>query len=237
MENNENDIEKNVENIAEKEAKKKVENKVAKKAENKAEKKTKKVAENKNGEIPAENADGKKKKIMLFSIIGGVSLIVIIAIICLIVNLGKISKGDAEKLVKSYITAVNDKDSDKYMSLVDVKGYITLREDGEKKFKDKYKNKDKYINKYIDEKNYDDIDDVKKEVENSFNSQYKYSSNEYSFKEIKEITKSKKSSNIVIVKAKVKVKSKYSSSTDTKTLVLYTVKVNGKYKIIGEEIR
>lgn len=199
-----------------------------------------KVETSENGDINTENKDeksSKKKKIITYSVAGGLVLLIVILAIALILNLNKISKGDAEKLVKSYITAVNDKDGEKYLGLVDTKGYIIFKEEGEKKFKEKYKDKDKYIKKYMSSNDYDDFEDVEYDVEKNFKSLYRYSSNEYSFKEIKEIKKSEKSSNIVVVKAKIKVKSKYSTATDNKTLVLYTVKVNGKYKIIGEEIR
>lgn len=190
-----------------------------------------------NGE--KKSIDPKTKKILTFSIIGGVALIVLIIIIALIVGKsGKPSKSKSEELVKSYLNVVEDADGEKFGKLIDVKGYIIFQEEGEKKFDKKYKDKDKYIKSYLKDKNYDDITEAKDSIESNFKKEYSYTYNsgEYSLKEITSIKKSNKSNKISVIKAKVKVKNEYSSSTDTKNLRLYVIKVDGEYKIIGAEL-
>lgn len=197
----------------------------------------KKNAEKKNAE--KKSMDPKTKKIITFSIIGGVALIVLITIIALIIGmLGKPSKSKSEELVKSYLKAVEEADGDKFEKLIDVKGYIIFKEEGEKKFDAKYKDKDKYIKKYLKDKNYDDISEAKDSIVSSFKSKYSYSYNskEYSLKEITSVKKSNRSKKISEIKAKVKVKRSSSSSSDTKNLKLYVLKVDGEYKIIGADL-
>lgn len=197
---------------------------------------------NENKDVEQKNAekkpmDPKTKKIITCSIIGGVALIVLIVIIALVAGLsGKPSKGKSEELVKSYLKAVQEADDEKFENLIDVKGYIIFKEEGEKKFDAKYKDKETYIKKYLKDKNYDDVSEAKDSISSSFKSRYSYSSKEYSLKEITSIKKSNRSKKICEIKAKVKAKSSYSSSSDTKNLKLYVMKVDGKYKIIGAEL-
>lgn len=188
-------------------------------------------------DVEKKKMEPKTKKIMTFSIIGGVALIAIIVIIALIVGLsGKPSKGKAQDLVKSYLSAVENADEDKFEKIIDTKGYIIFKEEEEKKFDTKYKNKDKYIKDYLEDRDYDDLSDAKDSILSSLKSRYSYSSKEYSLKEITSIKKSSKSKKISIIKAKVKVKSKYSSTSDTKNLKLYVVKVDGQYKVVGADL-
>ncbi len=191
-----------------------------------------------NKDVVKKAMDPKKKKIITFSIIGGAALIVFIILIALILSMaGKPSKSKSEELVKSYLKAINDSDEDKFGDLIDTKGYIIFNEEGEKKFDRKYKEKDTYIKKYLDDKNYDDISDAEDYILSQVSSKYSYSYKEYSLKEIASVEKSSKSSKIKEIKAKVKVKSSYSTSSDTKTLKLYVIKVDGKYKVVGSELK
>ena len=213
-------------------------NNFKKEVENKDEEKNiqKKESKNKGEKKPI---DLKNKKIITFTIIGGVALIVLVIIIALIAGMvSKPSKSKSEELVKSYLKAVQDADGDKFGKLIDIKGYIIFNEEGEKKFAAKYKDKEKYIKDYLKDKNYDDISEAKDSIISSFKSKYSYSYNskEYSLKEITSIKKSNRTNKITIIKAKVKVKSSYSSSSDTKNLKLYVMKVDGEYKIIGAEL-
>lgn len=190
-------------------------------------------------DVEKKSMDPKTKKIITFSIIGGVALIVLVLIIALIVGIsGKPSKSKSEELVKSYLKAVQEADEDKFEKLIDAKGYIIFQEEGEKKFDKKYKDKEKYIKDYLKDKNYDDITEAKDSIISSFKSKYSYyyNSKEYSLKEITSVKKSNRSKKIVEIKAKVKVKSSYSSSSDTKNLKLYVLKVDGEYKVIGAEL-
>lgn len=189
--------------------------------------------------VEKKSMDPKTKKIITFSIIGGVALIVLIIVIALIIGmLGKPSKSKSEELVKSYLKAVEEADGDKFEKLIDVKGYIIFQEEGEKKFDAKYKDKEKYIKKYLNDKNYDDVSEAKESIVSSFKSKYSYyySSKEYSLKEITSVKKSNRSKKISVIKAKVKVKRSSSSSSDTKNLKLYVVKVDGEYKVIGADL-
>ena len=184
----------------------------------------------------------KKKKIVLFSSIAGAVALLLILIIVLVVNLtGKPNKKTSEALVKDFLEAVNDKDGDAFVELVDAKGYVIYNEEKESKFNDKYKKKDDYFKKYQKKNNLDDAGDVddfiaksfKSSVSSKLGSQYSYANYECSLKEITDINKSKKSNKLITIKAKVKVESTY--STDVKTLRLYTIKSSGKYKIVGYE--
>lgn len=188
-------------------------------------------------DVEKKSIDPKTKKIITFSVIGGVALIVLIVLLILIIGmLGKPSKNKAEDIVKSYLKAVEEDDADKFEKLIDAKGYIIFKEEGEKKFDAKYKDKEKYIKKYLDNKNYDDVSEAKDAIVSSFKSKYSYKTKEYTLKEITEIKKSNRSKKIVEVKAKVKVKRKTSSSSDTKNLKLYLLKVDGQYKIVGADL-
>lgn len=179
----------------------------------------------------------KTKKIIMFSAIGAVALILIIAAIIVLVNIsGKPSKSKAESLVKDYLKAVNDDDDEKFAKLIDVKGYIIFKEEEEKKFDKKYKEKEDYIKDYLKDNDYDDLSEAKDTITRNFKSKYSYSSYEYSIKEITEVKKSNKSKKISIIKAKVKAKSSYSSLSDTKNLKLYVIKADGGYKIVGAEL-
>ncbi|MBP3502755.1 MAG: hypothetical protein J6K42_04685 [Clostridia bacterium] len=192
-----------------------------------------------NKDVEKKSMNPKTKKIITFSVIGGVALIVLVIVIALIVGmLGKPSKRKSEELVKSYLKAVEEADGDKFEKLIDTRGYIIFQEEGEKKFDAKYKDKDKYIKKYLKDKNYDDISDATDSIVSSFKSKnsYYYSSKEYTLKEMTSVKKSNRSKKIVEIKAKVKVKRSSSSSSDTKNLKLYVIKVDGEYKIIGAEL-
>lgn len=214
------------------------EEKVVKTEKVNEEKKVEKIAEDnkqkvKTTEEKIPNTSDKKKKIITFSVIGGIALLLIIIIVAICLNAGKMSKKQAEKLVNQYTEAISEKDGDKLLDIIDTKGYVIFQEEGEKDFNKKYKDKENYIKKYIKKNDYDDLEDIEEEISSSFESKYKYLSYEYTLKEITDIKKSSKSNKIVVVKAKVKVKSSY--GTDTKTLRLYTVKVNNKFKIVGAE--
>lgn len=200
----------------------------------------------KNAEVKkdkSEPADAKKKKkIILFSSIAGAVALLLILVIVLLVNLtGKPNKKTSENLVKDFLEAVNDKNGDDFVKLVDSKGYAIFNEEKESKFNEKYKKKDEYFKRYQKKNDFDDAEDVddfiaskfKSSISSQLGSQYTYSSCECSLREITDISKSKKSNKLIIIKAKVKIKSTYSS--DVKTLRLYTTKTDGKYKIVGYE--
>ncbi|MBP3707951.1 MAG: hypothetical protein J6J36_05020 [Clostridia bacterium] len=215
---------------------------VIKEATKEAETKKEKKVKAEPAEAVDTNNAKKKKKIILFSSIAGVAVLLLILIIVLVVNLtGKPNKKTSEALVKDFLEAVNDKDGDEFVKLVDTKGYVIFNEEKESKFNDKYKKKDEYFKRYQKKNNFDDAEDVDDSIASSFKSsvssklgsQYSYTDCECSLKEIAEISKSKKSSKLIVIKAKVKVKSTY--STDVKTLRLYTVKSSGEYKIVGYE--
>ena len=186
----------------------------------------------KDGEINS-NMDSKKKKAITFGVVGGIVLIIIILAVTIFLICAKPSKKTAEKIVKSYLGAIEDYDGARWLSLIDSKGYIIYQKEGESKFNEKYKDKEDYINKYLDDNFYDDMDDAEDEISSDFVRSYKYDLRDYEFKEISYIKKSKKSDKLFQIKAKVKVKSSY--STDIKNLILYTIKVDGKYKIVDAE--
>lgn len=201
-----------------------------------------KIVKNKPTEAANTSDSEKKKKIILFSSIAGAATLLLILIVVLVVNLtGKPNKKVSEALVKDFLEAVNDKDGDAFVKLVDAKGYVIYNEEKESKFNEKYKKKDDYFKKYQKKNNLDDAGEVddfiagafKSSVSSKLGSQYSYAGYECSLKEITEINKSKKSNKLITIKAKVKVKSTY--STDVKTLRLYTIKSSGKYKIVGYE--
>ena len=187
----------------------------------------------KNDESKDEKAPKtKNRRVLTFSLVGGIAVVILLVVISL---LGKPSKKQSEKLIKDYLSAINDKDGDEYIKLIDTKGYIVFKEESEKKFDKKYKDKN-YVKKYLKDNSYEDISDVEDSISSEFKSKYGYYSREYSFKEISEIKKSGKSKKIKIIKAKVKTKSKYSSNSDTVNLKLYVIKVDGNYKIVGAEM-
>lgn len=180
-------------------------------------------------------ASGNKSKVILFSVVGVVALIFVIVGIVVCANVfGKPSKNQAKKLAQSYISAINDKDDDALIKLIDADGYVIFKEEKESKFDSKYKDRSSYIKKYLDKNNIDDREELeekiaKEEINNARPSYY-----EYSFKEITDIKKSSKSSKIIVIKAKVSQKTSYDK--ESKVLRLYVMKVSGKYKVIGSEI-
>lgn len=188
-----------------------------------------------DAEKKSDEGGSKKTKIILFSVIGSVVVVALIAIIIILANvLSKPSKGEAKKIAQSYISAINDKDKDALLKTIDSDGYIIFKEEGEKKFNEKYKEKSQYIRKYMDKNNLDDSDDLDKQVLKDFNTDLKYSSFNYTVKEVTDVKKSSKSNKLVLIKAKVRVESSYVDTT--KVLRLYVTKVKGKYKIVSAEL-
>ena len=183
-----------------------------------------------------KNTKPKNKKILTFSLVGGIAVVVLIIIAIVIACFaGKPSKSKSEEIIKDYLAAINDKSEDEFAKVIDTKGYIVYKEEGEKKFDKKYDDK-KYIKNYLEDNNFDELSDAESSITTTLKNKYKYSSKEYSLKEITSIKKSSKSKKIKIIKAKLKVKSSYSSSSDTANLKLYVIKVDGKYKVINAEI-
>ena len=183
-----------------------------------------------------KNTKPKNKKILTFSLVGGIAVVVLIIIAIVIACFaGKPSKSKSEEIIKDYLAAINDKSEDEFAKVIDTKGYIVYKEEGEKKFDKKYDDK-KYIKNYLEDNNFDELSDTESSITTTLKNKYKYSSKEYSLKEITSIKKSSKSKKIKIIKAKLKVKSSYSSSSDTANLKLYVIKVDGKYKVINAEI-
>lgn len=183
-----------------------------------------------------KNTKPKNKKILTFSLVGGIAVVVLIIIAIVIACFaGKPSKSKSEEIIKDYLAAINDKSEDEFAKVIDTKGYIVYKEEGEKKFDKKYDDK-KYIKNYLEDNNFDELSDAESSITTTLKNKYKYSSKEYSLKEIASIKKSSKSKKIKIIKAKLKVKSSYSSSSDTANLKLYVIKVDGKYKVINAEI-
>lgn len=184
-----------------------------------------------------KNTKPKNKKILTFSLVGGIAVVAIIIIAIIIACFaGKPSKSKSEEIIKDYLAAINDKSEDEFAKVIDTKGYIVYKEEGEKKFDKKYDDK-KYIKNYLEDNNFDELSDAESSITTTLKNKYKYSSKEYSLKEITSIKKSSKSKKIKIIKAKLKVKSSYSSSSDTAAnLKLYVIKVDGKYKVINAEI-
>ena len=179
--------------------------------------------------------DPKTKKILTFSIIGGVALVALIIIIILIATLaGKPNKKEAEKIVKDFLEAMNDADEEKFIKAIDTEGFIIFNEEGEKKFDKKYNDKKKYIKEYLENEDIDDLEEAEEDLASAFKSSYRYSSTEYSLNEISSTEKSSKSKKIKIIKAKLKAKGSY--STDNKTVKFYVIKVSGKYKIVGIDL-
>ena len=86
----------------------------------------------------------------------------------------------------------------------------------------------------MDKNNLDDSDDLDKQVLKDFNTDLKYSSFNYTVKEVTDVKKSSKSNKLVLIKAKVRVESSYVDTT--KVLRLYVTKVKGKYKIVSAEL-
>ena len=183
-----------------------------------------------------KNTKPKNKKILTFSLVGGIAVVALIIIAIVIACFaGKPSKSKSEEIIKDYLAAINDKSEDEFAKVIDTKGYIVYKEEGEKKFDKKYDDK-KYIKNYLEDNNFDELSDAESSITTTLKNKYKYSSKEYSLKEITSIKKSSKSKKIKIIKAKLKVKSSYSSSSDTANLKLYVIKVDGKYKVINAEI-
>lgn len=183
-----------------------------------------------------KNTKPKNKKILTFSLVGGIAVVAIIIIAIIIACFaGKPSKSKSEEIIKDYLAAINDKSEDEFAKVIDTKGYIVYKEEGEKKFDKKYDDK-KYIKNYLEDNNFDELSDAESSITTTLKNKNKYSSKEYSLKEITSIKKSSKSKKIKIIKAKLKVKSSYSSSSDTANLKLYVIKVDGKYKVINAEI-
>lgn len=183
-----------------------------------------------------KSSNNSKKKIITFSIIGGVALIAIILVIVLISAFaGKPSKSEAEKLVKKYLQAATDDEAEQFADIIDTEGYIIYKEEGVKKFDKKYSNKKKYLKDYYEDHNLDGLSEAKDEVAETFENRYYtyYSSKEYTLKEITSIEKLNSSKKLKVIKAKVKVK--YSSTSDTQTMKFYVMKVDGKYKIVAVE--
>ena len=178
------------------------------------------------------NVDNKKKKIITFSVIGGIALVIILIVAILLIG-GKPSKKNAKEIVELYLEAVNNYDGEKFLDLLDSSGYIIYHDGGEDEFNKKYNNKNDNIKEYLDRNFYDNLKDAEEEISNSFRRTYKYDLYEYELAEISYIGKSKKSNKLAIIKAKVNIKSV--SSNDTKELVIYTTKVDGKYKIVSAE--
>lgn len=207
------------------------------------EKKVKNTAQTVNSNFTQE-ADsaksGNKSKIIIISVIAvAVALLLIAGIVALAKNLGKPSKKQAEKLVKSYIEAINEEDDEELLKMIDADGYAVFQEADEKesKFDKKYKKKKDTVEDFMDDKNLDDKDELEeyiiKNEGNEFYTSYGY---EYSFKSISSVKKSSKSSKIAVIKAKVKIKTRYDDDY-TRTLVLYVMKVSGKYKVIGSQVK
>ncbi len=197
----------------------------------------KKVNETTQSNFNDNAPSGNKSKAI---IIGFVSLVVVLfliaGIVLLVKNLGKPSKGQAKKVVESYLDALNEDDNDALIKQIDVDGYVVFRdvEGKESKFDKKYKKKSSVVNDFMEDKNIDDRDELEEKV--ATNEGYVFgSSYEYSLKEITSVKKSSKSSKISIIKAKVKKESKYGSK-DTDTLTLYVIKSGGKYKVIGSKL-
>jgi len=79
-----------------------------------------------------------KTKIIVFSIVGVLlAIAIIVGIVLIVKNAGKPSKKQAEKIVKSYLEAINDKDSESVLKQIDMDGYVILSEEGEKKLDNK----------------------------------------------------------------------------------------------------
>ena len=176
---------------------------------------------------------GKTKVIVISVIAAIVAVLVIVGIVALVKNAGKPSKKQAEKIVESYLEAINDDDDDSLIKQIDVDGYVILKEEKESKFDKKYKKKSSYIKDFMEDKSIDDREELEEKVVN--NEGYIFSSYyDYSLKEISSVKKSSKSSKIAIIKAKVKQESSYSK--DTKTLKLYVIKEKGKYKVVKSEL-
>ena len=211
---------------------------VAKTTEQKVEKNKKKVEEtvvdNNIGQQTIPENSGNKTKIIIISVVAVIlSILLIVGIVAIAKNAGKPSKKQAEKIVESYLEAINDEDEDALLSQIDVDGYVILKEEKEKKFDKKYKDKSSYINKYMDKNNVDDIEEIEDDVIK--NEGYVFSSYyDYSFKELSSVKKSSKSGKISVIKAKIKQESSYSK--DTKTLTLYVIKSSGKYKVVGSKL-
>ncbi len=193
------------------------------------------MKEKKEKLVKGNEASPKKRSPLTYTIVGGIGLIAFILILAVVIALmsGKPSKKTAEKVVKSYIEAMNDADGDKFLNTIDPEGYIIFQEEGEKKFDKNYKDKKDYIKEYLEDHDYDDMDEAKESLAATFKSTYKYTSSEYSVKQITSVAKSSRSKNIKVVKAKIKYKNSYSS--DTKTMKFYLMKVKGKYKVVGME--
>ena len=205
--------------------------------EQNANEQTTQAEQKKNEQTVGENKNEKpkNKKILAFSLVGGIAVIALIIIAIVIACFaGKPSKSKAEDVIKDYLSAINDRSEDEFAKVIDTKGYIVYKEEGEKKFDKKYNDK-KYIKNYLEDNNFDELSDVEKSITKALKGKY-YSSREYSLKEITSIKKSDKSKKIKVIKAKLKVKYSSSSSSSTVNLKLYVIKVDGEYKVINAEI-
>ena len=234
-----NENEKNVnENPEEKEKNEESEvNEQTAQTEQNANEQTTQAEQKKNGQTVGENNNEKtkNKKILAFSLVGGIAVIAVIIIAIIIACFaGKPSKSKAEDIIKDYLSAINDKSEDELAKVIDTKGYIVYKEEGEKKFDKKYNDK-KYIKNYLEDNNFDELSDAEKSITKVLKGKYYYS-REYSLKEITSIKKSDKSKKIKVIKAKLKVKYDSSSSSSTVNLKLYVIKVDGEYKVINAEI-
>lgn len=202
------------------------------------EKKVKNTAQTVNNNVFQDTnpvQSGNKTKVIVISVIAvAVALLLIAGIVALAKNLGKPSKSQAKKIVESYLDAINEDDDEELIKLIDVDGYVILKEEKESKFDKKYKKKSSYVEDFMEDNNLDDKEELEEKIVTSEGYVFG-SSNEYSLKEITSVKKSRKSSKIAIIKAKVKKESSYGSK-DTETLTLYVIKSGGKYKVIGSKL-
>jgi len=206
------------------------------------EKKVKNTAQTVNDSFTQDSGpikSGNKTKVIVISVIAvAIVLLLIAGIVALVKNLGKPSKSQAEKLVKSYLEAITDNDEDEILKQIDVDGYAVFQsvDQKESKFDKKYKKKKDTVEDYMDDKSLDDKEELEEYiVKNEGYNFYTSSNYEYSLKSISSVKKSSKSSKIAVIKAKVKVKTSYDDYT--RTLVLYVMKVSGKYKVIGSNLK
>ena len=103
----------------------------------------------------------KTRKMLILGSIAAIIMILLIVIIILIISaLGKPSKKAAEKIVNTYIAAMNDDDGEKAMEVTDAEGYIIFKEYGEKKFDKNYKKKKEYLKDYYDRNDLEDKEDA-----------------------------------------------------------------------------
>lgn len=80
-----------------------------------------------------KNTKPKNKKILTFSLVGGIAVVAIIIIAIIIACFaGKPSKSKSEEIIKDYLAAINDKSEDEFAKVIDTKDILYTKKKAKK---------------------------------------------------------------------------------------------------------